>query len=96
VGHHGSARSETRKFRFQRGTDIDDAIHQLRTSGEVVFLRDTVRLQARGEMLRHIQVTTGHPARRFHGLCSDVMIGVFFIVAAGIVAENGIDLEQAK
>ncbi len=53
-------------------------------------------LQAHLELLGKIQQPTPHPAGRFHRLSRHVMVGIFLVVAPGIIAENRIHLEQTE
>jgi hypothetical protein len=65
-------------------------------TGEVILFVYGMGLQTGGKVFGIIFVTTGHPTGGFHAMRSHIMIGVLFVMAPRVVAENSIHLQEPK
>jgi hypothetical protein len=73
--------------------DVDDA-GDFGTAGEVVFVLDGFGLESGGEVIGEIVGAAGHPTGGFDGLGHRVMVGILFVVAPGIPADDGVGLHE--
>jgi len=76
--------------------DVDDAVNLLLEAGEVVFFADAVGLQAGVEVFGVVLGTAGHPGGGFDAGAGDVVVGVLFVVASGIVGDDDVGFEEAE
>src|SRR5208337_1156840 len=76
--------------------DVGEAVDTLRTSRKIVFFPDTVRLQSTREVFRIIFRHSRHPASRLHNLSGHVMVWILFVGSPRIIADYGIDFQQAN
>src|SRR5579884_1220435 len=77
-------------------TDVHHAIHQLRASRKIIFLRHSVWTEPRCHVFGIIFVHSCHPAGSFYHLRGHVMIGIFFVHRPRIIANHGIHFQQSE